>query len=183
MPKVPTQNTSTLTKPNYAFIDSQNLHLGVGQDIHDAQGKLVYKGWRLDLKKFRVYLRNKYNVTKAYLFLGYLPQHAKMYQSFSTFGYDLIFKDVVIGPTGDPKGNVDAELVLQSAAIDYQRYGKAVIVTGDGDFKCLIKFLNQRNKFEILLIPNQFAYSSLLKRVAGNKLAFITRAKNILELP
>ena len=72
-PKAPTQNTPTPTKSNYAFIDSQNLHLGVGQDIHDAQGKLIYKGWRLDLKKFRVYLRNKYNVTKAYLFLGYLP--------------------------------------------------------------------------------------------------------------
>ena len=72
---------------------------------------------------------------------------------------------------------------MQSAAVDYRKYDKAVIVTGDGDFKCLIKFINQRNKFEMLLVPNQFAYSSLLKRVAGNKLAFITRAKNILEWP
>jgi len=65
----------------------------------------------------------------------------------------------------------------------YDEYTNAVIVTGDGDFKCLIKFLSHWNKFEMLLVPNQFAYSSLLKRVAGNKLAFITRAKNILELP
>jgi len=180
-PKVSTQNTPTLTKPNYAFIDSQNLHLGVGQDIYDLQGKLIYKGWRLDLKKFRVYMRNKYNITKAYLFLGYLAQNKAMYQSFKNFGYDLIFKDVIIGHAGQPKGNVDAELVLQSAAVDYQKYDKVVIVTGDGDFKCLVRFLVQRNKFEVLLVPNQFKYSNLLRKPGLGKLVFINRAKSFLE--
>jgi len=175
-----TQNTPTSTKSNYAFIDSQNLHLGVGQDIHDLQGKLVYKGWRLDLKKFRVYLRNKYNVTKAYLFLGYLAQNKAMYQSFINFGYDLIFKDVIIGHAGQPKGNVDAELVLQSAAIDYQKYDKAVIVTGDGDFKCLIKFLLANNKLGALMIPNKIRYSSLLRNFS-QYIDFISNKRHILE--
>jgi hypothetical protein len=39
---------------NYAFIDSQNLNLGIRE-----------LGWILDFKKFRVYLRDKYNVSKA----------------------------------------------------------------------------------------------------------------------
>lgn len=44
---------------NYAFIDSQNLNLGV-QDL----------GWQLDFKRFRVYLKEKFHVRRAYLFLG-----------------------------------------------------------------------------------------------------------------
>lgn len=105
-----------------------------------------------------------------------------MYQDFRNFGYDLVFKDVVKDNFGKPKGNVDVELVLQSAAIDYDNYDKAVIVTGDGDFKCLVNFLVQRNKFKTLLVPNQFQYSNLLNKVAGNKIAFVTRAKSFLEL-
>ena len=49
----------------YAFIDSQNLNLGVGKDIWRKRKK-VYKGWKLDSRKFRVYLKDKYKVTKAY---------------------------------------------------------------------------------------------------------------------
>ncbi|HYT02488.1 MAG TPA: hypothetical protein VEL70_06225, partial [Candidatus Acidoferrum sp.] len=43
----------------FAFIDSQNLNLGVQS-----------QGWKLDWRKFRQYLHNKYGVTKAYLFIG-----------------------------------------------------------------------------------------------------------------
>jgi hypothetical protein len=39
----------------YAFIDSQNLHMGTSKDLVDKKGKLIYKGWKLDFKKFRVY--------------------------------------------------------------------------------------------------------------------------------
>lgn len=53
---------------NYAFIDSQNLNLGVRD-----------QGWQLDFRRFRVYLKDKYNVVKAYLFLGYLEEHEKLY--------------------------------------------------------------------------------------------------------
>ncbi|MBL7158947.1 hypothetical protein ISS85_00520 [Candidatus Microgenomates bacterium] len=40
-------------KKNYAFIDSQNLNLGV-----------LSQGWRLDFARFRVYLKEKYKVEK-----------------------------------------------------------------------------------------------------------------------
>ncbi|MDZ7291648.1 MAG: hypothetical protein ONB44_17400 [candidate division KSB1 bacterium] len=55
---------------NYAFIDSQNLHLGM-QEL----------GWRLDYRKFRVYLEEKYGVRKAYLFLGFLPENQNFYRA------------------------------------------------------------------------------------------------------
>jgi uncharacterized LabA/DUF88 family protein len=47
--------------------------------------------------------------------------------------------------------------------IEYQNYDKAVIVSGDGDFACLIRHLEMQNKLERLIIPNKYRYSSLLK--------------------
>jgi uncharacterized LabA/DUF88 family protein len=155
--------------------------LGVSHDVYWGK-KLVYKGWKLDLKKFRIYLTEKFLVKKAYLFMGYLRENEYMYQNFRDFGYDLVFKEVTKDFYEKPKGNVDAELVLQSAAIDYGNYDKAVIVTGDGDFKCLLEFLIKRNKYEMLLVPNRLKYSNLLGKSVGSKITFLNRAKEILEL-
>ena len=47
--------------------------------------------------------------------------------------------------------------------IEYPNYDKAVIVTGDGDFYCLVKHLIERSKLESVLIPNRFKFSALLK--------------------
>lgn len=139
-------------KPNYAFIDSQNLNLGVRS-----------MGWTLDFRKFRLYLKNKYNIQKAYLFIGHLDGNEALYLSLQEAGYILIFKPTVELASGVVKGNVDAELVLHSAAIQYKNYNKAIIVSGDGDFTCLIEFLDERNKLLYILTPNRH-YSSLLRR-------------------
>jgi uncharacterized LabA/DUF88 family protein len=40
-------------------------------------------------------------------------------------------------PSGRVKGNVDAELVLHTM-IEYDNYSKAIIISGDGDFFCLV---------------------------------------------
>jgi len=46
---------------------------------------------------------------------------------------------------GKIRGNVDAELVLH-AMIEIQNYEKAVIVSGDGDFHCLINVKDLRGE-------------------------------------
>lgn len=177
------KKTSRKTEGVYAFIDSQNLNLGVLRSMRYRR-KEVYKGWKLDMKKFRVYLKKHYGVQKAYLFLGYVEENKKMYASFKKFGYDLIFKPTIKDNNGKPKGNVDAELVLQSAAIDFENYGKAIIVSGDGDFYCLLKFLENKDKLERLLIPNEYSYSSLLRRFKKikTKTDFVSRSRKKLQL-
>ena len=137
---------------NYAFIDSQNLNLGIRQ-----------LGWNLDFGRFRVYLKEKYGVTRAYLFLGYVKKNKDMHESLRISGYYLIFKPTIKDNNGCVKGNVDAELVLQ-AMIDYNKYNKAIIVSGDGDFYCLVKYLRKQGKLEKLLAPNYSNCSTLLKR-------------------
>jgi uncharacterized LabA/DUF88 family protein len=57
---------------------------------------------------------------------------------------------------------INAELVLQ-AMIDFEKYNKAVIVTGDGDFYCLVKYLIDKDKLEAVLVPNRLKFSALLK--------------------
>ncbi|MBU1017088.1 NYN domain-containing protein [Patescibacteria group bacterium] len=46
--------------------------------------------------------------------------------------------------------------------IEFKNYDNAVIVSGDGDFRCLLEYLDQQNKLYKLIIPNQKKYSSLL---------------------
>lgn len=173
------------TSKNYAFIDGQNLNLGVKNDIWRAYNKqwytLEYKGWPLDYRKFRIYLKDKYNVEKAYYFIGELKTNTLLYKSLQEAGYIIIFKPAFRGPDEKVKGNCDAELVLQ-AMIDYSAYNKAVIIGGDGDYACLVKYLIQQNKLETVLAPNFESSSWLLREAAGNRyIAFMNELKDKLE--
>jgi uncharacterized LabA/DUF88 family protein len=150
-----------MNKKIYVFIDSNNLYQGVKQNIP----KQHYKGWILDYKKLYVYLINKYKATKIFIFIGYLEKYEKMYEKLQNIGYTLIFKPTIKyinkNKREDIKGNVDAELVLHSM-IEYPNYDKAIIIAGDGDYKCLIEYLEKNGKLEKIVIPNQKSYSSLL---------------------
>lgn len=157
-----------INENNYAFIDGQNLNLGI-KEI----------GWKLDLKRFRIYLKEKYGVTKAYYFIGFVEGNNDLYASLQEYGYILIFKPTFRNQLGKVKGNCDAELVLQSM-IDIEKYDKAVIVTGDGDFYCLIKYLNEANKLKMVIAPNK-SYSGLLKKSAKSLLSTMEDLKNRLE--
>lgn len=139
----------------YSFIDSQNLNLAIKD-----------QGWVLDFERFFIYLRDKYKVTKAFIFIGYIPGNEAIYTFLQKVGFIVIFKPTLeYKKRGKPviKGNVDAELVLH-AMIEYQNYNKAIIVTGDGDFHCLIEYLEGNGKLEHVIIPNEKKYSALLRK-------------------
>jgi len=155
-------------KNNYAFIDSQNLNLSIQE-----------QGWKLDFGRFRIYLKDQYGVDKAYLFIGYVPTNESLYISLQNCGYILVFKPTLILPSGKPKGNVDAELVMH-AMIEYPNYEKAVIVTGDGDYYCLVDYLRKNGKLLRLIVPNRYKYSSLLRKFAP-QISFMNDLKGKLE--
>lgn len=156
---------------NYAFIDSQNLNLGTQK-----------MGWKMDWKKFREWLRTEYNVEKAFMFIGYLPDFEKLYDQLHSQGYLVVLKPTLeMFHTEEPKsdaekkadegkpaeekkavkGNIDADLVLHVMK-EKNHYDKAIIVSGDGDFYTLLEHLDQEGKLLKLLTPN-WQYSSLLK--------------------
>ena len=139
----------------YAFIDSQNVNLA----IRDC-------GWELDFGRFYVYLKDKYNVSKAFLFIGYVLGNESLYTFLQKTGYIIIFKPTLeYRKKGKNyiKGNVDAELVLHTM-VEYPNYDKAIIISGDGDFHCLVEYLDKREKLLHIIIPNSKKYSALLRK-------------------
>ena len=154
---------------NYAFIDGQNLHSGITQ-----------LGWAIDHKKFVAYLQRKYGVTKACYFVGFMPKHQTLYRYLAHCSYSLYFKPAIPGPTGNVKGNVDADLVLQ-AMIDFPRFDRAVLVSGDGDYYSLVRHLRDHDKLQAVLSPNRQYCSALIKREARGRLWFVEDIRHIVQ--
>ncbi len=153
---------------NYAFIDSQNVNLAIRD-----------QGWILDFRRFRKYLKDKYSITNAFIFIGYIDTNQNLYTSLQKDGYILIFKPTLTLPDGKAKGNVDAELVLHTM-VEYPNYDKALIVSGDGDFYCLVDYLKGKDKLLKLMIPNRNRYSSLLRKFS-KEMVFMNDLRGKLE--
>jgi len=147
-------------KANYAFIDSQNLNLGIQR-----------AGFKMDWKKLRAYLKDEHDVDKAFMFIGYLPEYEDLYKQMHDYGYLIVLKPTIemyVDPKQEKKedrpptkGNVDAELVMY-AMKEMSNYKKAIIISGDGDFFSLIEYLEKKGRLKHIMTPN-WKYSTLLK--------------------
>src|SRR5690349_13747627 len=93
---------------NFAFIDSQNLVAS----IHKL-------GWKMDWRKFRQFLDKEYKVSRAYMFIGYIPEMQDLYEQMNNAGYAVVLKPTFdltrprreekAGKDKPVKGNVDAD--------------------------------------------------------------------------
>jgi len=102
-----------------------------------------------------VWLRDKYGVENTYLFIGLVPGNKDLYTRLQEMGYVLVYKEVTYDGAGKVKGNRDADLVLKTV-VDYyeKRFSKATLVTSDGDYAGLVKFLRERDSFQSLISPS-----------------------------
>ena len=122
---------------NFAYIDGANLYKGIAS-----------LGWSLDYKRFRVWLSEKYGVKNAYLFLGLVPKYKELYKHLQEAGFTIVFKEVIYDGSGKPKGNCDADLVLQATCDAFEnRFNKAVIVSSDG---ARIAYINDQRSHLVL---------------------------------
>ena len=157
---------------NFAYIDGANLYRGIASS-----------GWSMDYRRFRVWLFEKYGIRKAYLFIGRIPKYKDLYQYLQEAGFTLVFKEVVYDDTGKPKGNCDADLVLQAVCDAYETAcNQAVIVASDGDYAGLVKFLQKKRKLSIILSPRGKEWCSILLKRTGAKIAYINDQRSHLEL-
>lgn len=154
---------------NYAFIDAQNLHMAIEK-----------LGWKVDYLRFRKYLKEHYKIEKAYMFMGFKPTEQQLYGFLQSAGFVIIFKPILELKNSIVKGNCDAELVLQ-AMIDYKNYDKALVVTGDGDFYCLIKYLQENKKLLAVLAPTHKNCSSLLTKILQGNLSLVSDLKKKIQ--
>ncbi len=152
---------------NIAYIDNTNLYKGCQAE-----------GFQVDYARLRKYLEERFAVKTAYIFIGFLPGNEEMYRVLQEQGYTLIFKPTIPGGRGEIKGNCDAELVLQATSDFYEeKYKKAIIVTSDGDFACLVKFLLKRSAIDSVLSPRSSKKCSSLIRKSGVKILFLPEVK------
>ncbi|HMO78794.1 MAG TPA: NYN domain-containing protein [Candidatus Paceibacterota bacterium] len=134
------------------YIDGNNLYRSAKE-----------LGFEIDYKKFRGWLRQKFNPSKVYLFIGLVPERVKFYEHLQSCGYVLIFKQTV--SIGEKiKGNCDAELVLKASSDFYEKeFDSSILITGDGDFGCLVEFLKDKNSIAEVIAPDEKKCSILIK--------------------
>ena len=142
---------------NCAYIDNQNLYMAT----HRAD-----EPWDVDMRRLRVYLREKYHVVYAYLFMGAFDySRQSMYMRFQECGYILVFREHGMEMKGKKKGNVDVDVVFEMMRDMYNtaRMEKAVLVSGDGDYFRTVEHLIANGKFCKILLPSHKNASSLYK--------------------
>lgn len=157
---------------NFAYIDGANLHKGIKN-----------LGWKLDYKRFRIWLKEKYQVVEAYLFLGLIAEYRDLYVRLQEAGFILVFREVTYDREGKAKGNCDADLVLHAMKDVYEnKFNQAILVSSDGDYAGLVKFLNERNKFKVILSAEPVSKCSILLKRTGVKIAYLNDQKSILKI-
>jgi len=155
----------------HAFIDAQNLNQS-----------LKHQGWDYDVFKFRQYLRDKYNVTHAFFFMGYISKYQSLYAKIQQAGFIVQFKEILTTADNNVKGNIDVNLTLHAAETNNE-YDKAILVSADGDFYPLLVYWKKKGKFLCVISPSKKRNTSqLLKKYAKGKLVYMpTDIKNKIE--
>lgn len=143
---------------NRTLIDGQNLRLGTLSSN---------SSWTIDLKRFRVFLAERYKVQQAYYFVGaYEPKNQDLYNALQNYGYIVVFREHANASLSHKKGNVDTDVVFEimRELVDHEKFDKIILVSGDGDYWRMVNYLIKKNKFEKLLVPNVDKLSSLYKK-------------------
>jgi uncharacterized LabA/DUF88 family protein len=157
---------------NYAYIDGANLHNGVS-----------CSGWQLDYVKFRVWLSEKYSVSKAYIFIGLIPKYSRLYKYLQEAGFILIFKETIYDNKGKPKGNCDADLVLRAVIDAFEGdVDNAVVVSSDGDYASLVSFLKERSKIRVVLSTHPKDKCSILLKRTNVPITYLDDVKSLIRM-
>lgn len=160
---------------NLAFVDGQNLYMGTRSEV---------SSWQVDLVKFRQYLSKKYNVVKAYYFLGYVKEeNHELYEEIQSAGFIVIFKQHNPKMLGKKKGNVDSDIIFKVMKKVYKKnnFDKIILVSGDGDYKALVDFLIEEEKFKKILFPNKEFASSLYKKITRKYFDYLINLKHKIK--
>lgn len=157
---------------NYAFVDAQNLYMGT---------KL--RGWKIHLPSFRRYLRDKYQVAKAIVFIGYIKGNEWIYDLLQNAGFLLEFRQTRVLSNGKfDNGNCDCDLVAY--ALDAKNeYDKAVIIANDSDYISTIQRLSRQQKLKMVISPQAIETTSyqIKKSVVPELLTSIQDIRSIIE--
>ena len=154
----------------YIYIDGANLHKGTNR-----------QGWDIDYVKFSVFLKEKYHAEHLFIFMGYVPKYQKLYNKIENAGFTIVFKTVSV-LSDIIKGNCDVELAFQVTQDFYEnKMTSCILVTGDGDFECIIKFLLLKDALAGLVAPDPKSCSYLITGLLQN-IVYLSEFEHLLAL-
>ena len=154
----------------YGFVDASNI-------IYGAKAE----GWFIDQRKLFDYLKNKFRVRKTFFYFGKDDKNknqAKFLKKLESFGYILRVKQIKRYGTRQ-KANCDVDLTMDMLLLK-DKYERAVVLTGDGDFFPLFEYLKKQGK-EITIIAFAKRTARELKRFAGPRFIGLSNERYFLE--
>jgi uncharacterized LabA/DUF88 family protein len=110
---------------NYAFIDASNVIYGCSR-----------AGWKMDFKKFLLYLKSRYKVNRVFYYGGIEVENRKQlkfYKLLQHFGYEVRWVPMKLFSDGTRKADIDSRMTFEIMRY-LDKYDKLIVCTGDGDF-------------------------------------------------
>jgi len=154
----------------YAFIDASNI-------IYGAKAE----GWFIDQKKLFKYLKQKFKVSKVFFYFGKddkNPKQTKFLQKLESFGFTLRVKQIK-RYRFRIKANCDVDLTMDMLLLK-DKYRRAVVLTGDGDFLPLFEYLREQSR-DIVIMAFTKRTSRELRRFAGSNFIGLSNERYLLE--
>jgi len=157
---------------NIAFIDWQNLHLWITSE-----------NWSINLKKFRIFLKDKFQIEEAYYFLWFISEEEQdLYNSLQKAWFIVSFREHSSALKWKKKWNVDVDIVFEvmKKIVEKEEFNKIVLVSGDWDYKKLVDFLIKKELLKKIVFPNG-KHSSLYNKLSNKFYYYLKDAKDKLE--
>jgi uncharacterized LabA/DUF88 family protein len=161
----------------HVFIDGDNLFFLQKDDL----------GWRIDFQKFIEFCKQYGDIEAATYYLGTTGDafdKKAFYSRLASFGYKVVSRPIkeIRTPNGDTvyKSNLDM-IMVRDMCLAISHYDSVVLVTGDGDFDCILETLAAAGKKFKIISTKRFA-SSIMKQMAGMDFVDLHEYRKELEL-
>ena len=103
---------------------------------------------------------------KKHIFFGAVDEENQdIYELIQEAGFILMFRERSRSMLGKKKENADTDIVfsVMSKIADGEKFEQVVLVSGDGDYFKMVRYLVEKERFCKLLSPNRHSTSSLYR--------------------
>lgn len=118
------------------------------------------------------------------LLIGRHLQRVRFYLKLESFGYQLVLKPVKLYEQGDGttrrKANCDVDMAF-CLMKEKDNFDRVVVLSGDGDFLPVLKYLKE-NKKEVIVLGRGKRTAKEIKQFAGNNFRDFEYLKNLLKM-
>jgi hypothetical protein len=152
------------------YIDVQNTH------------KRTLDQWRMiDWGKLYHYLQYKYQFDVIYYAVWYVSRYQSLYDQISSLWYTMLFKDTIVLPNNEVKGNVDIDIAIRSIfELTWWKTSTAYLMTNDWDYNTLVKTFIEHWVWWTLISPDANTLSKLLTRLSKD-IVDLQRVKHLIQ--